>query len=80
MKTRHETHASVNSCCHVPRCENFQGGLCGGQADSALFWMRNTVAAKKSVRYTVFVSLRGCGESEFQQWFTVFHLLCRAFH
>ena len=32
--------------------------------DSALFWMRNTVAARKSVRYTVFVLLRSCGKLE----------------
>ena len=35
--------------------------------DSALFWMRITVAAKKSVRYTVFELLRGCGILEFKR-------------
>ena len=35
--------------------------------DSALFWMRNTVAAGKLVRYTVFVLLRDCRKLEFKR-------------
>ena len=33
----------------------------------ALFWMRNAVAARKSVRHTALTLLRRCGKLEFKQ-------------
>ena len=45
------------------------GGLlyCGDWADSVLFWMPNTVSARASVQYTVFLLLYDvCGKLEFR--------------
>ena len=35
--------------------------------DSALFWIRNTIAARKSIRPMVFELLRGCAKFEFKR-------------
>ena len=42
--------------------------------DAAIFWMRNTVSVRNSVRYAVFRLQRGCGKVEFKRTVTGFSL------